>query len=83
MLDNSLVAFINVCGGKHHGGQDTYSVITLGQAGGALKTGRVLNYPVKERSLADAYVGFAHALGAPIKTFGDPAHNKGPLPGLL
>jgi hypothetical protein len=83
MLDNSLVAFINVCGGKHHGGQDTYSVITLGQAGGALKTGRVLNYPVRERSLADAYVGFAHALGAPIRTFGDPAHNKGPLPGLL
>jgi hypothetical protein len=83
MLDNSVVAFVNTCGGKHHGGHDTYSVITLGRAGGALRAGQLLNFPEKERSLSDAYVGIANALGVPIRSFGTPEHNKGPLPGML
>lgn len=83
MLDNSVVAFVNTCGGKHHGGHDSYSVITLGRGGGALATGNVLSFPEKERSLSDAYVAIANALGVPIKSFGTAEHNKGPLPGML
>lgn len=83
MLDNSLLMFLNTCGGKHHNGSDTYSIQTLGRAGGALRTGRYLSYGIGAHSLADPYVAFANALDVPIKTFGNPAHCKGPLPGLL
>jgi hypothetical protein len=82
MLDSSLVVFLNTCGGKHHDGHDTYSVITLGKAGGALRTGRVVNYPPKQHTLADVWVSCLNAMGVEATTFGEAQHCKGPLPGL-
>jgi hypothetical protein len=32
MLDNSLVVFINTCGGTHHRGQDSHPVVMFGLA---------------------------------------------------
>lgn len=83
MLDNSLVVHINCCGGTHHNGQDTHPIITLGKAGGAMKTGRYLTFPTKKHCIGDAFVSFANAMDVPITTFGDPMHTKGPLPGYL
>jgi hypothetical protein len=82
MADNSLVVYINTCGGKHHGGQDKHAVVMLGSAGGALRTGRYLSYPEKQHCISDVFVSIANAMGLEISTFGDPEHCKGPLPGL-
>jgi hypothetical protein len=83
MLHNGLLAFINVCGGKHHDGHNKYSVFTLGRAGGAVRPGRYVAYPEMERSLGDVWTGVSHAMGVKIPAFGDPAHCKGPLPALV
>jgi hypothetical protein len=83
MLDNSLVAYINTCGGRHHGGQDTHAVVTVGRAGGAMKGGRYLQYPLKKHCISDLYVSWANAFDVPITTFGDPKHCTGALPGYL
>jgi hypothetical protein len=83
MLDNSLVAYINTCGGRHHGGQDTHAVVTVGRAGGAMKGGRYLQYPLKKHCISDLYVSWANAFDVPINTFGDPKYCMGALPGYL
>lgn len=89
MLDNSLIVYINTCGAKHHGGHDHHFVIMIGNAGGAVKTGRVLTQedPTykgdgKKRCIADYFVSLAQAFGVDIASFGDPHHNQGPLSDL-
>lgn len=82
MLDNSLVVFINTCGGAHHRGQSTHPVVMIGGAGGALRGGRYLTYPQDQRCLSDVYVSLANMFDVPITTFGDPTVCKGPVPGL-
>jgi uncharacterized protein DUF1552 len=83
MLDNSLVVFINTCGGTHHRGQETHPVVMFGSAGGALRTGRYLTYPQGQRCMSDFYVSLANMFDVPLTTFGDPSVCKGPLPGLV
>jgi hypothetical protein len=83
MLENSLVAFINVGGGKHHYGHYTYSATTVGRLGGALRTGRYLHYPDKRHCISDLFVSWANGFGVPITTFGVAKYCKGPLPGYL
>ena len=82
MLDNSVVMFVNTCGGAHHRGQNNHAVLLIGGAGGALKTGRYLAYPDGKYCISDAYVSLANLLDVSITTFGDPSVCKGPLPGL-
>jgi hypothetical protein len=82
MLDNSIVMFVNTCGGSHHRGQNNHAVVMLGGAGGALKGGRYLTFPDGQRCLSDVYVSLANMMDVPITTFGDPSVCKGPLPGL-
>ena len=53
MADHTLIVYINCCGGKHHGGQDSHPVVILGNAGGQLETGRYLSYAQNEHSLGD------------------------------
>lgn len=83
MLDNSLLVFVNVCGGVHHNGHNTYSVISLGKAGGGVRTGRYLSYPMMKYSLGEVWTGVVNALGVPVKAFGDPAYVKEPLPAFV
>ena len=83
MLDNSLVMFLNTCGGTHHRGYNTHPLIFFGSAGGKLKTGRYLTYPEGKHCMSDAYVSVANMMGVPITTFGAAAHCKGALPGLI
>lgn len=83
MLDNSLVVYINSCGGKHHGGQDNHAVVMVGKAGGTLRTGRYMTFAQKQHCISDVFVSMANMFGVPITKFGDPMHCKGPLPGLV
>jgi hypothetical protein len=83
MLDNSIVMFVNTCGGSHHRGQNNHAMLMIGGAGGALKGGRYLTYPEGKYCMSDVYVSLANMLDVPITTFGDPSVCKGPLPGLI
>jgi hypothetical protein len=83
MLDNSVVMFVNTCGGAHHRGQNNHAVVMIGGAGGALKGGRYLTFPDGQRCLSDVYVSLANLMDVPIATFGEPSVCKGPLPGLV
>ncbi len=83
MLDNSLVMYFNTCGGAHHRGSETYSAILFGKAGGALRTNRYLSYPYRAHCISDFFVSLANLMGVDIKTFGDPQHCQGPLPGVV
>lgn len=98
LLDNTLVLWVNELsdGAAHtlHAGQ----VIVAGQCGGAIKTGRLLSFPTQcnptdlgcssDATAKDAYhgdllVSVMNAMGVSGRTFGEPAHCRGPLPGLL
>jgi hypothetical protein len=83
MLDNSVVMFVNTCGGSHHRGQNNHPVVMLGGAGGKLKGGRYLTFPEGQRCLSDVYVSLANMLDVPITTFGEASVCKGALPGLV
>ncbi|MEM9455335.1 MAG: DUF1552 domain-containing protein [Myxococcota bacterium] len=82
MADQTLIMYVNTCGGKHHGGQDSHAIVLLGGAG-YFETGRYLAFPEMEHSMADVFVSVANAMGVEIETFGTPEHCKGPLPGLV
>ncbi len=45
LADTTLLVFMNTSGGKHHGGQFDYVVMTLGSLGGRLKTGQLIQLP--------------------------------------
>jgi hypothetical protein len=84
MLDNTVVAFINCCGGAHHDGQSRHPVVLLAGKNTGLRGGRYLQYPEGRHCLSDVYVSLANLfLDRPIASFGAPAQCKGPLPGLV
>lgn len=83
MADNSLLLLVNTGGGVHHGGAGNHCLVTLGSAGGALRTGRYLSFANDKRCVSDVFCSLATAMGVPTSKFGDPAACKGPVPGLL
>ena len=83
MLDNSIVMFVNTCGGSHHRGQNNHAMLMIGGAGGKLKGGRYLTYPEGQHCMSDVYVSLANLMDVPITTFGEASQCKGPLPGLV
>ena len=84
MLDNSLLVFINTCGGTHHRGHDNHPIVMLAGKNVGLKGGRFLRYPQGQHCISDAYVSIANLfLPTPIASFGNPSVCKGPLPGLV
>ncbi|MCS6913495.1 MAG: DUF1552 domain-containing protein [Myxococcales bacterium] len=82
MADSTLVLWMNSGGGQHHNGWDNHAAVILGRLGGALRAGRYLTYPAGAHCVSDLFVSLANALGVSIRSFGDPVHCKGPLPGL-
>jgi hypothetical protein len=84
MLDNTVVMFVDSCGGIHHRGQDTHPIILLAGKNTGLKGGRYLQFPMGQHCISDAYVSIANLfLDTPITTFGDPSVCKGPLSGFV
>jgi hypothetical protein len=79
MLDNTvLLLCTEICDGNTHG-HDNMPFVLAGGAGGAIRTGRLLQYPYQRHS--DLLIAMAHAMGQNITWFGDAS--SGPLPGLL
>ena len=82
LLDNSLLMFCSsLYDGDAHGA-DQLPIVLAGRAGGALQTGRVLNYLEKEnadRRACSLYLSLMDRMGVKLDRFGD-ADNR--LPGL-
>ena len=79
MLDTSLVLLCTeVCDGNTHL-HDDMPFVLAGRAGGALATGRVLDYPGQRH--AGLLAAVARAMGADLQHFGDT--QTPPLDGLL
>jgi hypothetical protein len=84
MLDNSVVMFIDSCGGIHHRGHDLHPIILIAGKNTGLKGGRYLQFPMGQHCISDAYVSIANLfLDPPITTFGNPTVCKGPLTGFV
>ena len=83
MLDNSLVMFVNTCGGSHHRGQNNHPVVMIGGAGRRAQ-GRALPHVPRGQALPQRLLRrrWRTCWTSPITTFGDPSVCKGPLPGL-
>lgn len=80
VLDNTLVLWGNeVSQGNTHS-LDHIPYLLVGNAGGALSTGRYLEY--EDASNCDLLLSVLHALDVEGETFGHPDHCKGPLSGL-
>jgi hypothetical protein len=84
MLDNTLMMFVNCCGGVHHRGHEKHPLVFLAGKNVGMKGGRYLTYAEGSHCVSDAYVSVANLfLPTPIQTFGNPGPCKGPLPGLV
>ncbi len=74
VLDNSCLLFLsNMWSGSRHD-STKLPIVTVGGLGGALETGRVLDYtgrPDSERRLCALYLSLLHRLGVKQPTFGD------------
>lgn len=73
-LDNSLLYFVNnMWSGKQHDSTKV-PVITVGNLGGTVETGRVLDYldkPDDQRRLCSLYLSIMDRMGVELETFGD------------
>jgi len=93
MLDNTLIVVYSDHGAYHHPSFDQFPFVTIGGAGGAIKTGQYLHYPhtryAGNRTIGSFYSTLMHAAGVPRDGFGqlDPGENeneqKSPLAELL
>ncbi len=77
MLDNTLIVMLSESGDAHHCSFGTFPFVTLGGLGGALKTGRYIQYPAgrnasnnDRRSITNFYHSVLHAAGKPMQRFG-------------
>ncbi len=81
LLDNTIIFVFSDLGDSNKHDHRKMPFLLAGRAGGALRTGRLLDYD------GDAHtkllVSIANALGVNIDSFGYTGHGRGPLPGLL
>lgn len=80
VFDHSVVLFGSAIGQGNHTLEDI-PYFLLGNAGGALRSGRYLQY--QHASNNDLLVSILNAMGVPDTTFGDSRYCTGPLPGLI
>jgi hypothetical protein len=80
LLDNCCVFWMSdLATGGHSFSRMPY--VLAGAAGGRLRTGRALKY--SRASMCDLFVSLLNLFDVEAQTFGDPAHCKGPLPGIF
>ena len=76
LLDNTLIVFLSDAGHQHHTSYANMPTVVIGNLAGKLRTGRYLHYPEYNRSghrtLANLFMSFLHAAGAPQDRYGDP-----------
>lgn len=79
-LDHTLVVWFTHLRSGHF--WDDMPITLAGGGAGGLQTGRFLQYP-GSRTTNDLWTSVAQLLGVDLQSFGDPAFNTGPLPGLV
>jgi hypothetical protein len=77
MLDNTLVVWGNELGRGNSHSRTQVPFVLAGRAGGAIKTGRFLQYD--DDSHSNLLVSVCNAMGVETSTFGNPAYCSGPL----
>jgi hypothetical protein len=83
VFDGTLILWANdLAKGNTHSRQNAGYVLA-GNAGGALRTGRVLNYEGQSLPHNNLLVSLLNAMGVPDTRFGKPDWCTGPLTGLL
>ena len=80
-LDNTLIVWGNEVGAGNTHSHENIPFLLAGSAGGALRTGRFLDFG--GRSHQDLLVSVLNAMGIEASTFGHPDFVSGPLPGLV
>lgn len=87
LLDNTVVVLCSELGDSNRHDHDRVPFVLAGRAGGALKTGRFLNYTKKNGGENEPHtkllVSVANAVGVSVESFGFTGKGKGPLTGLL
>jgi hypothetical protein len=81
LLDNTCIVWTNELGKGNSHTRDNMPCVIAGSAGGALRTGRWLQY--ETRSHADLWTTLAQVYGCEISTFGNPRYNTGTMAELL
>lgn len=85
LLDNTVVLWASEVGkGNNHAHRDL-PFLLAGNCGGYFRTGRFVDYQANGAAghpHNNLLVSLANAMGVADKTFGDPEHCTGPLPGL-
>jgi hypothetical protein len=81
MLDNTMILWCNELarGNSHSRNNETY--VTVGKAGGAVKTGRYLKFATRTNT-NNLMVSILNAYDNPTTTFGNPAYCTGALAGF-
>ena len=80
LLDNTLIVMGRELGSTAHR-MDRSPLLLIGKAGGALRTGRFLNYDKQEH--VKLLVAICQLMGMSTTSIGDRVTNSGPLAGLL
>lgn len=87
LLDHTLVMVCSELGDSNRHDHVRVPFLLAGKAGGALNTGRLLNYSGKNGGQNEPHtkllVSVANAMGVDINTYGYMGHGTGPLAGLL
>ena len=76
MLDNTLIVYLSDHGEKHHSSCYEWPMVTLGNVGGAFRSGSYVHVPgwgnAGHRTIAHLYRSLLHAAGLPQDGFGQP-----------
>jgi hypothetical protein len=80
MLDNTVVLWVSEFSDSNGHNANKLMWMLMGNAGGMLKSGQVLD--CAGRSTNDVHASLCNAFGIADRTFGNPAYCAGPLPGL-
>ena len=76
MADNTVIVYLSDHGDRHDSPYDLWPMTVLGDAGGAFKTGRSLQYPGYRnrgnQTLGNFYLSLLHATGDKRVSFGYP-----------
>ena len=82
LLDSTLIVWWNELGDGAAHTSDRAPFVLAGGAGGALKMGRFLNYPARQKNNNLLLTLYNVLTDSQDTTFGDPRYCTGPLPGL-
>jgi hypothetical protein len=80
LLDNALVLWCNELARGNAHSHEQMGYVLAGRAGGALRTGRFVNFAGRPHN--DLLVSILNMMDVPATTFGNPKNCMGPLAGL-